>query len=38
MKTILKAIGSFFESFGQARYAAFLARQGRADEAKALYE
>lgn len=38
MKTIFNAISSFFESFGQARYAAFLARQGRADEAKALYE
>ncbi len=38
MKSLFVSIWSFFESFGQARYAAFLARQGRIDEAKALYE
>jgi len=38
MKSILNTIWSVLESFGQARYAASLARQGRVDEAKAVYE
>jgi hypothetical protein len=38
MKEIINSFWSFVEAFGQARYAAFLARQGRSDEAKALYE
>jgi hypothetical protein len=38
MKTIIDAIWSFLEAFGQARAAASLARQGRIDEAKAVYE
>ena len=37
MKTILKSIWSFLDAFGQARYAASLARQGRTEEAKAVY-
>ena len=37
MKTILNSIWSLLESFGQARAAAYLARQGRITEAKALY-
>ena len=37
MKTILNSIWSFLESFGQARAAASLARQGRIEEAKAVY-
>jgi hypothetical protein len=37
MKTILNTIWSFLETFGQARYAASLARQGRTEEAKAVY-
>jgi len=37
MKTILNSIWSVLESFGQARAAASLARQGRIDEAKAVY-
>jgi len=37
MKTILTSIWSFLEAFGQARYAASLARQGRIEEAKAVY-
>lgn len=37
MKTILNKIWSFLEAFGQARAAASLARQGKTDEAKALY-
>jgi hypothetical protein len=37
MKTILNSIWSFLEAFGQARYAASLARQGRTEEAKAVY-
>jgi hypothetical protein len=37
MKNFIQSIWSFFESFGQARYAAFLARQGRIEEAKAIY-
>jgi len=37
MKTILNSIWSVLEAFGQARAAASLARQGRIDEAKAVY-
>jgi hypothetical protein len=37
MKTILNTIWSFLEAFGQARYAASLARQGRTEEAKSVY-
>ena len=37
MKTVLNSIWSFLEAFGQARYAASLARQGRISEAKAVY-
>jgi hypothetical protein len=37
MKSILNLIWSVLESFGQARAAAVLARQGRIEEAKAIY-
>jgi hypothetical protein len=37
MKTIIKSIWSFLEAFAQARAAASLARQGKIDEAKAVY-
>jgi hypothetical protein len=37
MKTILNTIWSFLETFGQARAAASLARQGKVAEAKAVY-
>ena len=37
MKTILNSIWSWLEAFGQARAAASLARQGRIEEAKAVY-
>lgn len=37
MKTILNSIWSVLEAFGQARAAASLARQGRLEEAKAVY-
>jgi len=37
MKTIVNSIWSLLEVFGQARYAASLARQGRIAEAKAVY-
>jgi hypothetical protein len=37
MKTILNTIYSILESVGEARYGAWLARQGRVAEAKALY-
>ena len=37
MKTIVNSIWSVLEAFGQARYAASLARQGRIEEAKAVY-
>ena len=37
MKTILNYISTVLEAFGQARYAASLARQGRTEEAKAVY-
>jgi hypothetical protein len=38
MKNIINAVWSFLESFGLARAAAYLARQGRTAEARALYE
>jgi hypothetical protein len=37
MKTILNSIWSVLVAFGEARYAASLARQGRTAEAKAVY-
>ena len=37
MKAIVNSIWSFLEAFGQARAAASLARQGRIEEAKAVY-
>jgi hypothetical protein len=37
MKTILNSIWLFLVAFGEARYAASLARQGRIAEAKAVY-
>jgi hypothetical protein len=37
MKTILKSIWTILVSIGEARYAAMLARQGRIEEAKAVY-
>jgi hypothetical protein len=37
MKTIINAIWSFLEAFGQARAAASLARQGKVAESKAIY-
>ena len=37
MKTIVNSIWSFLEAFGQVRAAASLARQGRVEEAKAIY-
>jgi hypothetical protein len=37
MKTVLNSIWSVLEAFGEARYAASLARQGRVAEAKAIY-
>jgi hypothetical protein len=37
MKTILNSIWSVLVSVGEARHAAFLARQGKVAEAKALY-
>ena len=37
MKTIIKSFLSICESIGTARAAAFLARQGRVAEAKAMY-
>ena len=38
MKTIVNYIWSFLVAFGEARYAASLARQGRIEEAKAVYK
>jgi hypothetical protein len=38
MKTITNAIWSFLVAFGEARYAASLARQGRVAEAKDVYK
>jgi hypothetical protein len=37
MKTILGAVWQVLVSVGQARHASYLARQGRVEEAKALY-
>jgi hypothetical protein len=37
MKSILNSIWSVLVAFGEARYAASLARQGRTEEAKAVY-
>ena len=37
MKTILNTIWSVIIAFGEARYAASLARQGKIAEAKAVY-
>jgi hypothetical protein len=37
MKTILNSIWSVLIAFSQARYAASLARQGRIEESKAVY-
>jgi hypothetical protein len=37
MKTIINSLWSFFEAMGTARAAAYLARQGRITEAKAMY-
>ena len=37
MKTFINAFWSFFDTVGTARAAAFLARQGRIEEAKAMY-
>jgi hypothetical protein len=38
MKTIINKIWSFLETFGQARAAASLARQGNYTGAKAIYK
>jgi len=38
MKTILNLIWSVLVAFGEARYAASLARQGKIAESKAVYE
>ena len=38
MKTIVNSIWSFLEAFEQARAAASLARQGKIEEAKAVYK
>lgn len=37
MKIILSKIFDIFVSVGEARHAAYLARQGRVSEAKAIY-
>jgi hypothetical protein len=37
MKSILKSIWTILVSVGEARHAAYLARQGRVAEAKAIY-
>jgi hypothetical protein len=37
MKTILNSIWSILVSVGEARHASYLARQGRVEEAKAIY-
>jgi hypothetical protein len=37
MKSILNSIWTILVSVGEARHAAFLARQGRVSEAKAMY-
>lgn len=38
MKNLLKTICMIFQSMGQARAAAILARTGKIEEAKALYD
>jgi hypothetical protein len=38
MKSILNTIWTVLVAVGEARYAAMLARQGRVDEAKAVYK
>jgi hypothetical protein len=35
---MMKTIWKFLEAFGEARAAAFLTRQGRIEEAKAIYK
>jgi len=37
MKTVLQTIWTILVSVGEARHAAYLARQGRVAEAKAIY-
>jgi hypothetical protein len=37
MKTIINAVWSVLVAIGEARHAAYLARQGRVAEAKAVY-
>jgi hypothetical protein len=37
MKTILNSVWQILVSVGEARHAAFLARQGKISEAKAIY-
>jgi hypothetical protein len=37
MKSILNTIWSVLVSVGEARHASYLARQGRVEEAKAIY-
>jgi len=37
MKKIVNSLWSFLETLGQARAASILARQGRIEEAKAVY-
>jgi len=37
MKSIFKTFWSILVSVGEARHASYLARQGRVEEAKALY-
>jgi hypothetical protein len=36
MKNFLNSVGNFLLAVGEARYASWLARQGRIDEAKAI--
>jgi hypothetical protein len=35
---MIKAIWNFLEAMGEARYATYLTRQGRVEEAKAVYK
>jgi len=35
---MMKTIWKILEAFGEARYATFLTRQGRIEEAKAIYK
>ena len=37
MKKFIESVWSFFDAMGTARAAAYLARQGRVTEAKAMY-